>query len=101
MPITLDARKTWLFKEGSKDGKRQGLTEGRREGLFEGIELGLELKYGSAGLELMPLVRSITTIDKLEALKSLIKTSGSVDEFFSARGVTYARPRMARPFQII
>ncbi|KWT91026.1 hypothetical protein [Candidatus Magnetominusculus xianensis] len=90
MPITIDARKTWLFKEGLKDGKREGLSEGKREGLFEGIELGLELKYGAAGLELMPLVRGVTTIDKLEAFKNLIKKAKTVDElkgFFETSGV--------------
>ncbi|MBF0552988.1 MAG: Yae1 family protein, partial [Nitrospirae bacterium] len=80
MPITIDARETWLYKEGLSDGELKGLSEGKLEGLFEGIELGLELKYGTAGLELMTRARAITTIDKLEEFKNLIKKAASVDE---------------------
>ncbi|WP_420264419.1 hypothetical protein [Candidatus Magnetominusculus dajiuhuensis] len=50
------------------------------EGLLEGIELGLELKYGAAGLELMNMVRVMSTVDKLEEFKNLIRKAGSVDD---------------------
>ncbi|MBF0321017.1 MAG: hypothetical protein HQL01_14555 [Nitrospirae bacterium] len=54
--------------------------QGRERGLLEGIEGMLELKYDSAGLELMNMVRAIHSVDKLEEFKNLIKTAGSVDE---------------------
>ncbi|MEO5360407.1 MAG: hypothetical protein H7843_08145 [Nitrospirota bacterium] len=66
--------------EGRVEGKREGLLEGQRKGLLEGIELGLELKYGSFGLELMDMVRTVDSIDKLEYHKNLIKKADSLDE---------------------
>ena len=76
MPITIDVKNSDIYQEG----RVEGLLEGERKGLLEGIELGLELKYGSAGLELMNMVRAISTVDKLEEFKNLIKKAGSGDE---------------------
>ncbi|MEO5359504.1 MAG: hypothetical protein H7843_03540 [Nitrospirota bacterium] len=59
---------------------KQGLAEGQRKGLLEAIELGLELKYGAFGLELMNMASAVDSIDKLEALKNLIKKASSLDE---------------------
>ena len=80
MPITIDVRESWLFKEGMLEGKLEGMLEGERKGLLEGIELGLELKYGVAGLELMDMVRAIGTVDKLEEFKNLIRKTGLLEE---------------------
>ncbi|MEO5360516.1 MAG: hypothetical protein H7843_08710 [Nitrospirota bacterium] len=68
MPITIDVKDSDIFKEG------------KEEGIKEGIELGLELKYGQAGLDLMPAVRVVDSVDKLEEIKNLIRKAGSVDE---------------------
>ncbi|MEO5358795.1 MAG: hypothetical protein H7844_16080, partial [Nitrospirae bacterium YQR-1] len=65
---------------GKQEGLTEGLLEGKRKGLLEAIELGLELKFGSAGLNIMNMVRAIDTVDKLEEFKNLIKKAGSVDE---------------------
>ncbi len=88
MPVTIDITKDELYLDGVEkgllEGKRDGLLEGelkgKRDGLLEGIELGLELKYDSAGLELMNMVKALNTIDKLEDFKNFIKKAGSVDE---------------------
>ncbi|MBF0516299.1 MAG: hypothetical protein HQK97_04135 [Nitrospirae bacterium] len=72
MPITIDVKDSDIFKEGRMEGKG--------EGLIEGIELGLELKFASAGLQLMNLVRAVDSVDKLEEFKNLIKKTGSVDD---------------------
>ncbi|MCG6553535.1 MAG: Yae1 family protein [Candidatus Magnetominusculus sp. LBB02] len=97
MPITIDIAESDLYKdifhrgelagklEGKLEGKRAGIQEGKREGLLEGIELGLEIKYGAAGVELMSMVRIISTVDRLEELKNLIRKSDSLEklkEFF-------------------
>jgi predicted transposase YdaD len=87
MPITIDVRDSDIFQEGVLEGERKGLLEGERKGLMEGerkgllegIELGLELKFGSAGLGLMDMVRIIPAVDKLEELKNLIRTADSLD----------------------
>ncbi|MBF0458773.1 MAG: hypothetical protein HQK99_12865 [Nitrospirae bacterium] len=75
--------------EGLLEGKLEGKVEGKREGLLEGIELGLELKYGSAGVALMNMVRVVDSVDKLEEFKNLIRKAGSVDELkdFLGKGV--------------
>ncbi|MBF0465585.1 MAG: hypothetical protein HQK88_03120 [Nitrospirae bacterium] len=96
MPVTIDVSTDVLYLEGMEkgllegkqegklegllEGERKGLLEGERKGLLEGIELGLELKFGSAGLELMNTVKAMNTIDKLEEFKNYIKKAGSVDE---------------------
>ncbi|MEO5357226.1 MAG: hypothetical protein H7844_08005 [Nitrospirae bacterium YQR-1] len=88
MPITIDVRESEIFQEGLLEGKqkgllegeRKGLLEGERKGLLEGIELGLELKFGLVGLELMNMVRTINSVDKLEEFKNLIKKAGTADE---------------------
>ncbi|MBF0553273.1 MAG: hypothetical protein HQK96_01805 [Nitrospirae bacterium] len=82
MPITIDVKNSDIYQEGLSDGEQRG----KREGLLEGIEGMLELKYASAGLELMNMVRAIGSIDKLEEFKNLIKKAGSVDELMGFLG---------------
>ncbi|MBF0336888.1 MAG: hypothetical protein HQL05_03570 [Nitrospirae bacterium] len=67
-------------RKGVVEGKRKGLVEGRQKGLVEGIEGMLDIKYGAVGLEIMPSVKKITSIEKMEAFKRLIKNSRTVDE---------------------
>ncbi|MBF0554027.1 MAG: hypothetical protein HQK96_05640 [Nitrospirae bacterium] len=67
-------------EKGIKKGIERGLLEGNRKGLLEGIEGMLELKYGSAGLELMDMLRVVDSIDKLVEFKNLIKKADSPDE---------------------
>ncbi len=84
MPVTIDLSKDALYLEGTRkgvvEGKRKGLVEGRQKGLVEGIEGMLDIKYGAVGLEIMPSVKKITSIEKMEAFKRLIKNSRTVDE---------------------
>ncbi|WP_420266262.1 hypothetical protein [Candidatus Magnetominusculus dajiuhuensis] len=88
MALVYDLERDVRFRQGRErgmiEGKEKWTLEGKRKGLLEGIELGLELKYGSAGLELMGMVRAIPTVDKLEEFKNLIRKAGSLDEL---RGV--------------
>ncbi|KWT87413.1 hypothetical protein [Candidatus Magnetominusculus xianensis] len=72
MALVYDLERDVRFKQG----RERGLLEGEQRGI-EGM---LELKFGSAGLELMNMVRAIPTVDKLEEFKNLIKKAGSVDE---------------------
>ncbi|MBF0456701.1 MAG: hypothetical protein HQK99_02265 [Nitrospirae bacterium] len=71
-------------RKGLLEGQLKGLLEGQRKGLIEGIEGMLELKFGSAGLDLIDMVRAVDSIDKLEEFKNLIKKAGSVDELTGA-----------------
>ena len=57
----------------------QGIQQGRREGLLTGIELGLELKFGEAGLCLLPEIYKIQDADVLRAIYEGLKTMTAVD----------------------
>jgi hypothetical protein len=52
----------------------------RTEELLAGIELGLELKFGGAGLQLMPEISQLTDVDLLRAVRQAIKTAASPEE---------------------
>jgi hypothetical protein len=66
--------------EGKREGKKEGKREGKKEGLRDGIELGLELKFGSAGLALMPEVRETETLARLRSVHEAIRTAKTVEE---------------------
>jgi len=61
------------------------LKKGRAEGLVIGlrgaIALGLELKFGRAGVKLMPTIKQIHDIKQLRRLLRAIKSADSLDEF--------------------
>ncbi|MCI4625690.1 MAG: Rpn family recombination-promoting nuclease/putative transposase [Candidatus Magnetoovum sp. WYHC-5] len=69
----------YSFFEGEKEGEKKGLIKGKQEGLIEGIEALLELKYGRYGIALIDKVKLLDTIEKLEILKNLIKTSNTIE----------------------
>jgi len=52
----------------------------RTEELLAGIELGLELKFGAAGLQLLPEIQQLTDVEVLRAVRQAIKTAASPDE---------------------
>jgi len=68
-----------LQQQSLEQGLEKGLERGREQGLVEGlhkaIELGLELKFGAAGLELLPEIHQITQVALLEALQEALKTA--------------------------
>ena len=53
---------------------------GLRHGLIQGIEELLRFKFGEPGVQLMPEIRKITEIEKLEAVLHSIKTVASPEE---------------------
>jgi hypothetical protein len=65
---------------GIEKGIQQGIQQGIREGLLAGIELGLELKFGSAGLRLLPEIYKIEDVDVLRATHEGLKVVTSVEE---------------------
>jgi hypothetical protein len=67
-------------EEGKKEGKKEGIEEGRRLELRNGIELALELKFGAAGLELMPLVQGIHEVNVLQSIRAEMRTAESVEQ---------------------
>lgn len=60
--------------------ERMAREEGRREGLQQGIEVALELRFGAAGLELLPLVQAEQRVDVLRAVQRAIRTAPTLAE---------------------
>lgn len=59
---------------------REGEARGRLKEAFAGVELALEIKFGEAGLELMPSIQQITDLSQLKAIQTSLKTVKTVEE---------------------
>ncbi len=68
------------MQQGLQQGLQQGTQRGIRQGLLEAIELGLNLRFGVAGLGILPQVRKIEDVDRLRAIKQALLSAESVDE---------------------
>ncbi len=53
---------------------------GRMDGMLKGIRSSLDIKFGEAGLRLMPEIEAIDEFEKLEAILDAIKATSSPDE---------------------
>ena len=67
--------------KGLRQGEKKGTAKGLRQGLIEAIELGLTLRFGDKALDLMPKVRRMRKIEKLQALKDAIKSANDLSDF--------------------
>ncbi len=65
---------------GREQGLAEGLNKGRIEGRAEGIELALQLKFGDAGLRLMPEIRAITDAAKLKEILLAIPAAATPED---------------------
>ncbi|HOE11940.1 MAG TPA: Rpn family recombination-promoting nuclease/putative transposase [bacterium] len=87
LPETGDTLMPTIFErirnEGMEKGIEKGLELGRVEGLREGIRLALELKFGDAGLSLVPRVDRIDSIERLGQIKETLRKAKSLDEIES------------------
>ncbi|MBF0606651.1 MAG: hypothetical protein HQL61_03740, partial [Magnetococcales bacterium] len=70
-------------RKGLIEGERKGLIEGERKGLIEGIEGMLEIKYADEATALMYGVKTLESIEQLQAFKALLRKSASVDDLWS------------------
>jgi predicted transposase YdaD len=73
-------RESPWYQEILQEGQQRGIQQGMRRGLLSGIALGLDLKFGSAGLQLLPEIREIENVERLEAIAEAIKTVSTLDE---------------------
>lgn len=60
-------------------GIEKGRQEGRQQGLLEGIALGLKLKFGAAGLALLPEIREVQDVAMLEAILKELETADELE----------------------
>ncbi len=61
-------------------GIKKGIQQGRRDGLIEAIEMGLSVKFGAIGLKLLPEIRAMADLNRLEMIKEAIKAAHDVSE---------------------
>ena len=69
-----------MIKEAREEGIRQGIQQARQEGLLEAIQLVLEVKFGVAGLALMPEIQAIQDPDLMRKIKEALRTANSPEE---------------------
>jgi hypothetical protein len=67
-------------EEGLKEGREEGLKEGVREGLLAGIAAVLRLRFGPEGEQLLPQVRKLRSVPRLQALLAAGETAASLDD---------------------
>ncbi len=72
MPIITPTEQMWL---------EQGEARGRAEGRHDGIELGLKLRFGPAGVALMPRVREVKDPAALGSLLTAVETATDLAAF--------------------
>lgn len=68
------------LEEGRARGIAEGRVEGRAEGLLQGIAALLEVKFGQAGLDLMPEIQAVHDVAILEQVLEVAKTTTSLDD---------------------
>jgi hypothetical protein len=57
------------LRRGLKKGLEKGLEKGREQGLVEAISAILEVRFGKAGLELLPRLEEVKGLSRLRALQ--------------------------------
>jgi flagellar biosynthesis/type III secretory pathway protein FliH len=68
------------IQQGIQQGRQEGRQEGIVNGLLEGIELAIEVKFGTQGLTLLPLIQRIETPEKLKAVKEGVRMAKDLSE---------------------
>jgi hypothetical protein len=61
-------------------GFEEGRTEGSKHGLLLGLETALALRFGEAGLQLMPELRALDDPAKLETILAQVRTVATIDD---------------------
>jgi hypothetical protein len=67
----------WAMERGRKEGEQEGV----RKGLLKAIEAVLELRFGADGLALLPRVRNVTEVRRLESLLVAVRRAKTLRGF--------------------
>jgi predicted transposase/invertase (TIGR01784 family) len=71
--------KMFELNTARKKGREEGRKEGIEKGIKKGIELGLDLKFGEAGLKLLPEINKIDQLETLMAIHNGIRSLDSIE----------------------
>ena len=73
-----------IWREAERQGRQKWEQQGEQRGLWQGflsgITLGLKLKFGLEGLQLLPEIREIDSVETLKNLHAAIETANTVEE---------------------
>jgi hypothetical protein len=61
--------------------ERLAMERGEAMGLRRGLGTAVKLKFGAAGVDLLPAIESIQDLGKLRALEDAIPSTATADEF--------------------
>ncbi|HUG93147.1 MAG TPA: hypothetical protein VML55_20060 [Planctomycetaceae bacterium] len=76
----LSTMERWGIERGLAEGRERGLAEGTREQALRDIESGLKAKFADDGLALMPAIRQIDELQRLEAILDRLWTATNLEE---------------------
>ncbi len=65
----------YLLEKGEEQGLEKGRQEGRQEMQVDAIRLGLKLRFGQAGVDLMPRIRAVEEPAVLDAVYTAIESA--------------------------
>lgn len=68
------------LEKGLQEGLEKGLQEGLRTGLLEAIAFGLHIRFGAAGLRLLPEIATIEDPALLRAVLEHLKVTQNLEE---------------------
>lgn len=75
-----EARKMPYITSVERIGRQEGKQEGLREGLLAGIAVSLELKFGPAGLALLPEIERLEDVTILRRIQEGLRTVTTIEE---------------------
>lgn len=67
------------IKQGLEQGLEKGVEQGQRDGLLEGIGLLLDVKFGAAGMDVLPVIQAIHDLPRLRAFSQTLKQETSLE----------------------
>ncbi|NEO26510.1 MAG: Rpn family recombination-promoting nuclease/putative transposase [Kamptonema sp. SIO4C4] len=73
-------RQSPWYEAIKQEGRQEGLQAGSVESLYKGIEIALKIKFGAAGLALLPEIRQIQDVGQLEAILEALESVDNIEQ---------------------
>jgi predicted transposase YdaD len=73
-------RESPWYQEILKEGEKIGIDLVIKQEIISSIEFGLELKFGSAGLQLLDEISKLDNLDILRQIKNALRSANNLDE---------------------